>query len=78
MSEIPLSMDKLEAIVEVVARELLESWAIEDRFNEDQIKEAHKNAIDDTVLVINKFMENFNEYMFIESEQSTQKKLIVE
>jgi hypothetical protein len=69
MSSVPLSTNKLETIVEVVSRDLLEKWAIDDRFNEDDLVQATQNAIDDTVFVINNFMEHFNTYMMFEAEK---------
>ena len=73
MASIPLSANQLETIVEVVARDLLESWAIDDRFGIDDLENAKQYAVDDTVFVINSFMEHFNTYMMIEAEK---KKLI--
>jgi len=61
MSQIPMSTEQLEVIVEVVARNLLEKWAIDDRFTIDEIALATKNVVDDTVFVINEFMSLFNE-----------------
>ena len=69
MSQIPLSMNKLETIVEIVSRDLLEQWAINDRFKEDEMIQAAQNSVDDTVFVINAFMEHFNTYMMMESEK---------
>jgi len=40
MANVPLSMNQLEQITEIVARDLLEQWAIEDRFPEDQLEKA--------------------------------------
>jgi len=73
MSSIPLSMKQLEDITTAVARDLLENWALNDRFTEDELEQATQNAVDDTVFVINNFMEHFNEYMMFEAEK---KKLI--
>ena len=69
MSQVPLSVNQLETIVETVARDLLEQWAINDRFTEDQIEEAKENAVNDTVFVINEFMNHFNTYMLSEAEK---------
>lgn len=63
MTSVPLSMNQLEAIVEVVSRDLLEEWAINDRFGLEELEIAKQNAVDDTALVINKFMEYFNQTM---------------
>ena len=62
--DVPLSVSSLEKIVEVVATELLEQWAIHDRFTEDKLEEAKQDAVDDTVFVINSFMSYFNEALF--------------
>jgi hypothetical protein len=69
MSNIPMSMKQLEDITTEVARELLEQWAIDNRFKENEMIKAAQDAVDDTVFVINKFMEQFNYYMLIESEK---------
>jgi uncharacterized FlaG/YvyC family protein len=71
MSSVPLSTNQLETIVEVVARDLLEQWAISDRFTEDQIEKAQQDAVDDTVFVINNFMEHFNTYMMFEADKKS-------
>jgi uncharacterized FlaG/YvyC family protein len=71
MSQVPLSTAQLEKIVETVARDLLEQWAITDRFTEDQIEKAQQDAVDDTVFVINNFMEHFNTYMMFEAEKKS-------
>jgi hypothetical protein len=68
MSQIPISTEQLEVIVEVAARNLLEKWAIDDRFTIDEIALATKNAVDDTAFVINEFMSLFNETMFNQSK----------
>jgi len=70
MSQVPLSMNKLETIVEIVSRDLLEQWALNDRFTEDQMVKAAQNSVDDTVFVINAFMEHFNTYMMTQAEES--------
>lgn len=69
MSQVPLSTSQLETIVEAVARDLLEKWAIDDRFTEDELIQAQHNAVDDTVFIINNFMEHFNTYMMFEAEK---------
>jgi uncharacterized FlaG/YvyC family protein len=69
MSSVPLSTNQLETIVEIVARDLLEQWAIDDRFAEDQIEKAQQDAVNDAVFVINSFMEHFNTYMMFEAEK---------
>jgi ribosomal protein S13 len=69
MPSVPLSMHQLEAIAEAVARDLLEEWAINDRFTIEQLEEAKQNAVNDAIFVINNFMEHFNTYMMMESEK---------
>jgi hypothetical protein len=69
MADIPLSMQQLEDITTQVSRELLEQWAINDRFEEDQMVKAAQHAVDDTVFIINKFMEQFNYHMLLESNK---------
>jgi hypothetical protein len=76
MASVPLSIKQLEDIATIVAQDLLESWAINDRFEEDKIVEAGQNAVEDTIFVINNFMEHFNNYMIMESEQGS--KLILD
>jgi len=69
MSSVPLSMQQLEDIATEVSRNLLEQWAIDDRFSEEDMVKAAQNAVNDTIFVINNFMEHFNSYMLTESEQ---------
>lgn len=76
MSSVPISIAKLEAITTNVARELLEEWAINDRYEEDQIEKATENAVGDTIFIINSFMEHMNSAMLEEAE-SVNKKLII-
>lgn len=63
MTSVPLNINQLETITEIVARDLLEEWAINDRFTEDQIVQSTQNAISDTIFVMNRFMTLFNEQM---------------
>jgi hypothetical protein len=70
MANVPLSMNQLEQITEIVARDLLEQWAIDDRFTEDQLEKATQDAVDDTAFVINQFMSLLNEVMLTTAEQS--------
>lgn len=63
MSSVPLSMQQLEDIATEVARNLLEQWAIDDRFKEEDMAKAAAQAVDDTIFVINNFMEHFNYHM---------------
>jgi len=69
MADVPLSMNQLEDITTEIARELLEKWAIEDRFTEEEMVNTAQLAVDDTVFIINKFMEAFNTHMLVESEK---------
>lgn len=69
MANVPLSLNSLEEIATTVARELLEQWAIDDRYTEENILEATQNAISDTLFVINRYMEEVNTYMLVESEK---------
>lgn len=69
MSTVPLNMNELEGIAEVVARDLLEQWAIDDRFKEEEMLKAAQNAVDDTIFIINNFMEHFNNLMMTKSEE---------
>jgi hypothetical protein len=73
MASIPVSVAQMEQIVEVVARDLLEQWAINDRFTSDEIEAYTQHAVDDTVYVVNAFMENMNSLMI---NQATEFKLI--
>ena len=65
MSSVPLSQKDLEAVIEVISRDLLEQWAINDRFKEDEMSQAVDNALDDTVFIVSEFMQHFNELMMI-------------
>lgn len=69
MSNVPLSMKQLEDITTTVARDLLEQWALSERFHEDDMVKAAQYAVDDTVFIINNFMEHFNTYMMFEAEK---------
>ena len=74
MASVPLSIAQLETIATVVSQELLEEWAINDRFSEENIEEAKENAVNDTIFVINSFMEHFNNSMIPQAEDQ---KLII-
>jgi hypothetical protein len=79
MSSVPLSMNQLEEIAEMVSRDLLEKWAIDDRFTEEEMEKAAQNAVDDTIFIINNFMEHFNNVMIqqSESQENKESKLII-
>ena len=69
MSSVPLSVKQLEDIVVSVSQELLEEWAINDRFDEDTIAKAQQDVVEDTVFIINRFMEHFNTHMLAEQDK---------
>lgn len=75
MANVPLPVSKLEDITKEVAQELLENWAINDRFEEDKFEKAVELAVEDTALVINAFMEKLNQAMLETSEEK--KNLII-
>jgi hypothetical protein len=77
MASVPLSMNDLEVIVEQVARELLEDWAINNRFTEDELLQAATNSVNDTAFVINRFMDMLNDAMLQASQPSQDKSLII-
>lgn len=68
MSNVPLSIEQLEQVVQTVAHGLLEKWAIEDRFTEEQIAQYAQHCVDDTVFVINSYMEAVNDLMLSQAE----------
>ena len=74
MSSVPLSMQQLEIIAEVVSRDLLEQWAINDRFKVEDLAAATQNAVNDTIFVINGFMSLVNEMM---TQEASEKKIII-
>ena len=63
MTSVPMKLEQLNTITEMVARDLLEDWAINDRFKEEELDQATQNAVSDTIFVMNKFMTLFNEQM---------------
>lgn len=69
MSSVPLSTKQLEDVVVLVARDLLENWGINDRFVDEDIEKVKKYSVDDTVFVINSFMDYFNQMMVSEAEK---------
>ena len=69
MASVPLSMQQLEDITAMVAQDLLEKWAIDDRFDEEQLADAAQNAVEDTAFIINQFMEHFNTQMLAEQDK---------
>lgn len=71
MSNVPLSLEQLEEIATNVARDLLEKWAIDDRFEEEMSDKYAQFAVDDTLFIINKFMTEFNSHMLAESQKDS-------
>ena len=69
MSSVPLSPKQLEDVVVLVARDLLENWGINDRFVDENIEKIKQYSVDDTVFVINSFMDYFNQMMVSEAEK---------
>lgn len=68
MASVPVSLEKLEQIVEVVAHNLYAKWAEEGRFSEEEIAKYAGFAADDAVFVINSYMELFNQSMIDSAE----------
>ena len=60
MASVPLSLEDLQNIATHVSRDLLEKWALEDRFSEEELEKYTQLAADDTIFVINQYMEYFN------------------
>lgn len=60
-ASVPLAVSDLEAIVETVASNLFNKWAMEGRFAEDEIEKYSQYSVDDVVSVINDYMTLFNE-----------------
>ena len=77
MAEVPVSIKALEDIVVKVAESLLEQWAIDDRFTEDEIDLAKADAIEDVTFVINLYMQLINETMQESQIKSSAPKLIL-
>ena len=62
-NSIPLPTQQLERIISQTAQDLLEKWAVDDRFTENQLTNYAQYAIDDTVFVVNQYMIYFNMVM---------------
>jgi len=63
MAEVPMPLNKMEEIAGEVAVELFENWAITDRLDttqDDYIEKYANLAVEDSLFVINCFMEKFN------------------
>jgi hypothetical protein len=66
----PLSVQELEVVLETVARNLLEKWAIEDRFTEEAMFDHIQYSVDDTAFVINNYMEVINDLMISKATEN--------
>jgi hypothetical protein len=66
----PLSVQELEVVLETVARNLLEKWAIEDRFTEEEMFDHIQYSVDDTAFVINNYMEVINDLMISKATEN--------
>ena len=66
----PLSIQELEVALETVARNLLEKWAIEDRFTEEQMMDYIQYSVDDAAFVINNYMEVVNDLMIARATEN--------
>jgi len=75
-ASVPLGLTDLEEIVEAVAHNLYNKWAIEDRFSEENMVEYAQHSVSDTVQVINDYMSLFNEKMI--QSQAEKLDLVVE
>jgi uncharacterized protein YaaR (DUF327 family) len=75
-ASVPLGLTDLEEIVEAVAHNLYNKWAIEDRFSEENMVEYAQHSVSDTVQVINDYMSLFNEKLM--QQQATKIDLVVE
>jgi hypothetical protein len=62
-SSVPLAVTDLEEIVEAVAHNLYNKWAMESRFTEEEMAKYASYSVEDTVQVINDYMSLFNEKM---------------
>ena len=67
MADIPVAHKDMEDLIVMVAQELLEEWAITDRIPDDvtdeQLSEYAQYSTNDTIFVVNSFMEKFNQLM---------------
>ena len=68
-SSIPLSLTELEYAIQQVAHSLLEKWAIEDRFTEEQLMEYAQHSVDDTAFVITSYMEAVNNILITKAQE---------
>jgi len=75
-ASIPVGLTDLEEIVEAVAHNLYNKWAIEGRFTEEDMIEYAQHSVSDTVQVINDYMSLFNEKLM--QQQATKLDLTVE
>ena len=67
MAEIPVAHDDMNQLVVDVTLELIEEWAVTDRIPDDvtdeDLETYREQAANDTIFVINSFMEKFNALM---------------
>jgi hypothetical protein len=75
-SSVPLAVTDLEEIVEAVAHNLYNKWAMEGRFTEEEMTKYASYSVEDTVQVINDYMSLFNEKMI--QSQAEKLDLVVE
>lgn len=68
-NSVPVSLSKLEEVVQVVAHNLYAKWAEEGRFDEDQITQYAQYSVDDTVFVINEYMTAVNDIIMQEAAE---------
>ena len=69
MASVPLSVAQLEQIATSVAQDLLQEWAINDRFTEENMVQAAQDAVSDTIFVIESYMDQVNTLMLAEAER---------
>jgi hypothetical protein len=75
-ASVPLGLNDLEEVVEAVAHNLYNKWAIEGRFTEDNMVEYAQHSVSDAVQVINDYMSLVNEKLM--QQQATKLDLVVE
>jgi hypothetical protein len=62
-ASIPLALTDLEEIVEIVAHNLYNKWAMENRFTEEEMTKYAAYSVEDAIQAINEYMSLFNEKM---------------
>jgi hypothetical protein len=68
-ASVPLSAKELEGLVETVAHNLYNEWAMDGRFPEEQAEEYIQLAVNDTVYVISEYMQSVNDLMLSKAQQ---------